>query len=657
MTTRERTFQMKVLGRMLEHLGSQMYKRRDTALAELVANAWDAGATTVELVIPEEGYDAATSEIRIVDNGCGMGADDVQDHYLVVGRNRRAEGDSEPDGRKVMGRKGIGKLAGFGIASIVEVETKGEGTATTFEMDLDELKLDARDARDVPIRGAVRDLDGAEVEQTGTTITLKKLKHATPPDVEALVQSLGRRFSRVVHGEMKITVNGEDVGEPDIDYEFRIPEDGWDEAEVGGATIRYYYGFSTTVLSPKLLQGFTLYANGKTAQAPPFFFNVESTASGQHGTRYMHGAVEVDYLDAGTDDDSDFISTDRQEIDWEAVETQPLLEWGAELTRRALREWANRRESQTEESVLADEVLKVRIEALDKPSQNACLKTIRMLGRSSVDDDRRLELAGAVISAFEYQQFHDAIGAIGAIEDPEELAGLLGHLIEWKVLESRAILEIVKGRLEIIDKFHQMLVNDSPETAPAVGAENLHDLIASYPWLLDPEWQVLHEERTITAQLREWAADDIDEHIRDRYDFLALTSGGENIVIEIKRAGHDVELEDLQRLQRYRESLRRGHDQIRTAFVSGREWATDKHSWENRPELTLLEWSEVHERTRVYYEQYRAVLEADVLHRDFREMEREVAQTRRVVEHGTYRGDLRREGLGPQYNPQEDAHP
>lgn len=66
--------------------------------------------------------------------------------------------------------------------------------------------------------------------------------------------------------------------------------------------------------------------------------------------------------------------------------------------------------------------------------------------------------------------------------------------------------------------------------------------------------------------------------------------------------------------------------------------------------LDLLEWGTVRERTRIFYDQYRAVLEADVEHRNYDEMEREVARTRRVVASGAYRGPiLRKEGLGSQY--------
>jgi len=47
--TVDRIFHITVLGRTLEHLGTQMYKRRDVAIAELVANCWDAGAENVAI--------------------------------------------------------------------------------------------------------------------------------------------------------------------------------------------------------------------------------------------------------------------------------------------------------------------------------------------------------------------------------------------------------------------------------------------------------------------------------------------------------------------------------------------------------------------------------------------------------------------------------
>lgn len=649
MSKRDVTFKMKVLGRMLELLGTQMYKRRDTALAELVANAWDAEARRVDLIVPIENYDPATSEIVVSDDGVGMTEAQVANAYMVVGRNRRAAGDGPSSGRKVMGRKGIGKLAGFGIADVVAVDTTGGRQTTRFEMNIRDLKLGANEVAKVAIGGTVEEDHCAG--GSGTTVRLKGLKQVTAPDAEALILSLGRRFSRVVHGEMAIWVNGKRVEEPEIDFERRIPPEGWDETKIDGYTVRYYYGFSKKVLRENLLRGFTLYANGKTAQAPPYFFGVEATASGQHATRYMYGAVEVDYLDQGTDDESDLISTDRQQVDWESPKTVPLQTWGADLTRRAFREWVEGRQKRVEKAVLEDEDLDRRIERLDKPSRTNLMKAVRVLARAEADPEKLLELARSLVAAFEYRHFHDVAAKIEALDDPEELATLLEHLGEWKVLESRALLEVVRGRLQIIHKFHSMLVNNAPETAPRKGMENLHDLIADYPWLLDPQWQVLYEEKTITKQLREWGNEDIDQADRLRYDFLALAAPNQLVVIEIKRSGHAVILEDVHRLQRYCEQLNLGTDsEVTMALVSGPHWETSKDRWANQPGLLLLEWGAVYERTKSFYGHYQAVLEADVHDRDFHAMESEVARTREVLTDGAYRGQgLRRRGLGSQY--------
>jgi hypothetical protein len=203
-----------------------------------------------------------------------------------------------------------------------------------------------------------------------------------------------------------------------------------------------------------------------------------------------------------------------------------------------------------------------------------------------------------------------------ASASPDELHELLAHIREWKVLESRAILEIVKGRLEIVDKFGEMIREDAPETASSVGGENLHDLLADYPWLINPEWQVLVEEKGITTTLREWGATEIPEDERSRYDFLALEGDREFVIIEIKRAGYAVEVDDLQRLERYKVLLERERTPIRMVLMSGGNFNFDESSWRKRPDIELIRWSDAHSRARNYYEHYRAVLEGESAHKE-----------------------------------------
>jgi hypothetical protein len=654
--TMTRIFGITVLGRTLEHLGTQMYKRRDVALAELVANAWDAGAKEVRVSIPlPNEYEPAKSEIAVTDDGLGMSADQVDNDYLVIGRNRRSSGQPAPEQRKIMGRKGVGKLAGFGLGRRMNVETWQEGTLTSFELDGQALKADEGTSKELEVMGTLGPVGGDLPFAHGTRISMRALKHKTPPDIDGLHQSLARRFSRTVVGEMSIYINDEPLRSLSTVLTSREPESGETIAQVDetddNTLVEYWAGFSKNVL-PSELQGFTILVNGKTAQAPPYFFGVEGTASGQHGTKYLTGVITADYLDDGDDDESDRISTDRQEIDWEDDATQALKKWGDALTRRLLRDRLKAREDQAERNVMDDVELKRRLDFLDAPSQAKARGFIRSLGKTEAEPERILALSDTIVQAFEYRQFHDYISELDAAsEDPEELAKAISYIQGWRALESRALLEVIKGRLEIIEKFFTMIVNDSPETAPLVGADNIHDLIGRYPWLLNPDWQVFSEETSMSKQLREWGAADIEPRDDTRYDFLALTGSGATIVVEIKRGAHDANLEDLQRFERYISKLSLGRPDITGVFITGQSYALPAKllsGWQERGEIELLLWSDVHRRAYRHYEHYKAILEGDVNDDHFSRKVREVQMTRSIVASGSsYRAPIeRREGLG-----------
>jgi len=652
---RQREFHITVLGRTLEHLGTQMYKRRDVAIAELVANCWDAGATQVAIMVPTpQAYAPATSAMSVTDDGSGMSEDQVDEDYLVIGRNRRAAGQQSPTGRKIMGRKGVGKLAGFGLARRMRLTTWRDGIATSFELDGAALKADRGTVKELPVPGTVNPVNPDAPHPSGTTVTMHQLKHKTPVDINGLHRALARRFSRTVLGSMAITINGEPLREPALDLQSREPAVGTLTKDIGGGrTVTWWAGFSNKVLVPEL-QGFTVLVHDKTAQAPPYFFGVEGTASGQHGTKYLTGVIEADYLDDGTDDDSDRVSTDRQEIDWDDEEAAALKTWGDELTRRLLRNRLAKREDDAEDTVDNDPGLKERIDALDQASAKQVRRFVRALGAADTTGEKVRPLADTIVRAYEYRQFHDFLGELdAAAAEPEQLELALEYIRNWKLLESRAVLEVIKGRLDIIDKFHVMIVNNAPETAHSVGQENLHDLIADYPWLLNPDWQVLSEEKRLTTQLRDWGREDLaDPTDRSRYDFLALEGEGQLVVVEIKRAGHPVDIDDLYQLERYTTKLGASQPSIRMAFISGDTYAVPARvlkSWEDREDGDLLTWAELQTRVRGYYEHYRAVLEGDTASRHFANKQSEVARTRSVLQQGAYRGSARRaEGLGPQ---------
>ena len=663
----------KVLGRTLEHFGVQMYKRREVAIAELVANCWDAGAVEVVIDIPEAvNYDPAKSKIMIRDTGCGMTRDEVQNSYLVLGRNRRrdagievqtclpldfgpkaarasAAADAIQKTRRVMGRKGIGKLAGFGLAQKMTVATWQKKEGLEFYLDLSELKAEDNTSEEKPIQWKHIPPE-THFSPSGTTVTLEALKHKTPMDVANLRRSLARRLSRTVKGQMTIKVNGDKLPDPTpaLDFRFPTPDSGRHVEETklsDGAVVRYWYGFATDVIHERELRGFIVLVHGKVAQAPPFLFDVEAKASGQHATRYVIGEIEADFLDNGTDDDGDLVSTDRQEIDWEDDRARTLKAWGEELCRKVLRDCTDFRGEKTVKEVLSDPDLDHRIRRLDKPSQKQITQFLRILGNRDSENAKTLDLARALVRAYEFRQFHDVIQEIEeASTDPNKLATLLQQLNEWKVLESRAILEVVKGRLDILDKFEKMLCNDAPETASSRTPENMHDLLGGNPWLLNPEWQVLAEEKKITTQLREWGCKDLPD-FNGRFDFLAIGSDGVLVVIEIKRPDYPAQLDEMTRLLEYANRLKLATTRpIRMVFICGRQPQVDRDILGifDNPQFERRSWNSLFERTRRTYEHYQAVLQGAVDDPGFGAKEREVAETRRLLQHGIHRGPQER---------------
>ena len=139
MKSAKREYRMTVAGQLFKHLGLQMYSGAVPAISELISNAYDAMAKNVWITLPTGRPIQQTDEIIVKDDGHGMSFEECNSHYLSVGRNRRS-GESEwtkayngLKPRKVQGRKGIGKLAGFGIAERIEIRTVKDKQIAHFD--------------------------------------------------------------------------------------------------------------------------------------------------------------------------------------------------------------------------------------------------------------------------------------------------------------------------------------------------------------------------------------------------------------------------------------------------------------------------------------------------------------------------------------------
>ena len=247
----------KVVPRLLDHFGIAMYNTVPKAIAELCANAYDADASRVDVTY-------ADKSISIVDNGSGMTATSVEDDYLLLGRDRREDdkegGETTRSGRPVIGNKGIGKLAGFGIAQKMIVRTWRDGVETTLTLDREALE-DATDLESFEIEPETRKV---KKNTSGTEVKLDELlEDVTLVDEDKLRAYLARHLP--ARNGWRIFVNGVECSPEDI------PGDRHDFVDTikGFGKVRGYYIVATDRRS--LQPGFAIRVRDRIVAEPSLF--------------------------------------------------------------------------------------------------------------------------------------------------------------------------------------------------------------------------------------------------------------------------------------------------------------------------------------------------------------------------------------------------
>ena len=333
----------------IQHLGIKMYSTLPAAIAELVANSYDADATSVKIRLCD---DCADKYILIEDNGCGMTIEDINTCFLRIGRNRRTESQRQTaKGRIATGKKGLGKLALFGIGESILVTTHkaAEDQEIEFLLNWNEI-LSCRDSSYHPklsFRNASRLNEGY------TRIEIKKLKRKTDFFAKELSVSLSKMFNfpdadfNVVlqHNEdspisIESKLKFEGVREQfhwdfSIDFnEFLAASSYAKKNELRGRIIT-----SEKPLMPNL-RGISLFAHGRLVNTPEFF----GAPTSSHFFAYATGWLDVDFVDEDKNiGDEDLISTNRQSLNWERAETEELRIFLREMLAFVQKEWRSRR--------------------------------------------------------------------------------------------------------------------------------------------------------------------------------------------------------------------------------------------------------------------------------------------------------------------------
>lgn len=600
-TSRPPQFTVVIMGRLLNNLGINMYGSLGKCLVEFAANAYDGDATTLDIDLDVDGIQRARQEVRaaakkhhaeelralterrteeeriaaeagtvmppeaekpvmsfvedplpdltvvIRDNGHGMLPDEVQNKFLPINRDRRSDHNAnglrtEAGKRYVMGRKGIGKLSGFGAALNMSVRTKrkGETFATTFDLRQDDL-LNAADLGKVPIDAMYE--EGLPLEDSGTTITLSGLKcDSMKFSKEQLEDALANAFYPVRPSEFAIRINGQPIARRTGDVVYVWPEhlarkedgailnalaeDGPDdvaetddeEAAVGDAIaevspdvvlperaddvepmaedevgdddigrlkFRYVVKFKSKSLEAAK-RGARIYCNNRLAFGPSLL----DMKTGMHNFmahQYMECIIEADELDR---QNVDLISTDRGDLLRDNELVDAFVKRVTELMEQAIKDNGGVKERKAGEFIKNApemEEIRRRLKQLPATQRAAGRKVMKvMIARYGGPSEEFQLVAPLVMESMGAGEV--LVNLIEIARSPKDMAQVLRELHALRKVEEGDALKIYRGRqngIIAVDK-----LTDEGENKWNKGPRNeaeLHALLRDNPWLISPE--------------------------------------------------------------------------------------------------------------------------------------------------------------------------
>lgn len=521
----------RVQPRLIGLLGEQ-YHSTEEAIKELVANAWDADATKVDIDLPEP---LTGDPIVLRDNGYGMTRREVEEAYLNIAYNRRTHGEQTPRGRKVRGYRGIGKFAGLIAADTMAVMTESRNGRTHLTLDRGKLEDDQDDIEKAEI---TLDTETSTGEQ-GTTVVLSGLRQSFAlPTRASLGRALLREFSRL--DDFQIRINGV-VTAADVLSGNLVAVD---LQLLTGHAIPCRVWFtdkSGTVADPGIL-----IRVGERAIGLPTFFGLERDQDVPKSLlKRVYGEISADHLAA------DVLANWGGFVE-NSLGYQALVEAGRVWLKQELLKLRDAEVGQSHEVFV--ESYSEDIERLPAPRREQARRALERVFRKFYDDvpDRRDAIARVVLEALESDEYWVLVKGIDDTQtgDVIRLAELLQ---DWGLNEIGALAYRARGRLKVLEALELLVADET--TLELAG---VHKSIESNIWILGDQYELQTSNQTLKRVVERVFGQRYDgKQGRKRPDLILAGVQDRYLLVELKRPNYRIDEEDVAQVLRYRNELRK----------------------------------------------------------------------------------------------------
>lgn len=508
------TANFKVDPRLTALLGEN-YKSTETAIKELIDNAWDAEATEVKVHLPAVMSD---QPIIVADNGSGMKAEEVRQEYLNIANPRfTRKGERTPNKQRVVkGRKGVGKFAGLILAAEMELSTEAHGTRTQVKI-LKKLLLEATaDLEQVPLPFATEPCEGSA---HGTVVTLRNLsQNLTFPKAEKLRELLAYDYGKET--DFIVYVNNERVFRHDIQgstftKDFVLPN---------GHTAQIKYTIAEKPV-PASRAGIILRSGGKTIGKPHHFGLEHDDELSDRLLRRIVGEVEVppealELTAAGGD----------------VIESDKGFERLTEIIQADVKQNLSATHAQEVNLAKARLVQQMNRRLESVPGHRRTIvedRLQRLIYRSYQEgekEERISVLVDLVLDAMELDEYWTVCREINEAEKVDVLH-FANALDKFGLCDLAFIGQQAKRRLNYLDYLERLAVDDRTTE------KQMHSALQHSLWVLGHELSLMASNRQLQSIVEDYVGEKYREKdAADRPDLLLGSNIlGHSVLIEFKR--------------------------------------------------------------------------------------------------------------------------
>ncbi len=446
----------------------------EIALTELVANAWDAGASLVDLTIPP----VREAMLVVKDDGHGMSAQQFKARWMTLGYDRvkhQGQNVEFPAERKewrrrAYGRNGVGRHGLLCFADSYTVETWRDGKGSGFEI--------GTQSRENPFR---IERETSFIRQgSGTILSVSVSRHL--PDPDRIRSILSARF---LHDpQFIVRVNGLSVSL--ADQTGLIERSALNIA--GHPPAEAFVVDSTKAAKSTLYQGIAFWVNGRLVGTPGWVVGNEAVIDGR--ARFAKRYSIVVKADDG------WIS--EVEPDWSrfkgGVATDALF---VEVRRYAQEMFSKLSATMIEES--SEEVL---VRNREQFKELTPLARIEVAGFTkelvkAVPAIHPDTLSAAVQAVINLERARGGAALLEKLTklDEADIDGLDRLLGQWSVQDALSVLDEIDHRLAVVSAIEKL--SGDPTTDEL---HTLHPLVTQARWLFGPEFDSSEYASNITLR-------------------------------------------------------------------------------------------------------------------------------------------------------------